>query len=47
VGRAYYNLALTHLAKGDRASALASVQEAVALGYRGASDLRDNLQRGR
>jgi eukaryotic-like serine/threonine-protein kinase len=47
VGRTHYNLALTHQAKGDRTSALASVQEAVALGYRGASDLRDNLQRGR
>jgi tetratricopeptide (TPR) repeat protein len=47
MGRTYYNLALAHLAKGDRASALASAQEAVAQGYRKADDLCDKLRRGR
>jgi len=46
VGRTHYNLALAHLAKGDRTSALASAQEAIAWGYRKAGDLGDKLRRG-
>ena len=46
VGRTHYSLALAHLAKGDRTSALASTQEAVARGYRKAGDLSESLQRG-
>lgn len=46
VGRTHYSLALAHLAKGDRTSALASAQEAVARGYRKAGDLSESLQRG-
>jgi tetratricopeptide (TPR) repeat protein len=46
ISRIHYNLALAHLAKGDRASALTSAEEAVARGYREASDLRSKLRRG-
>ena len=46
VGRTHYSLALAHLAKGDRTSALASAREAVARGYRKAGDLSESLQRG-
>ena len=45
-GRVYYNLALAELARGDRPAALASVEEALARGYREAGDLRDRLRRG-
>lgn len=47
VGRTHYNLALALLAKGDRTSALASAQEAVARGYRQAAELGESLRRGR
>jgi tetratricopeptide (TPR) repeat protein len=42
-GRIYYNLALAQLAKGDRSVALASVEQALAHGYREATGLRDSL----
>jgi eukaryotic-like serine/threonine-protein kinase len=44
-GRIYYNLALAHLARGDRKAALASAEEAVASGYQKARDFRDGLRR--
>ncbi len=47
LGRTHYNLALAHLAKGDRASAQASAQEAALRGYQQAGALRDNLRHGR
>ena len=44
-GRIHYNLALAHLARGDRKAALASAEEAVASGYQKARDFRDGLRR--
>jgi serine/threonine protein kinase/tetratricopeptide (TPR) repeat protein len=46
VGRIHYNLALAHLARGDRPSALASAEEALARGHEEAHSLRDRLRRG-
>ena len=45
-GRTHYNLALAHLARGDRKAALASAEEAVTSGYQKARDFRDDLRRG-
>ncbi len=45
LGLIHYNLALAHLARGDRAAALASAQEAVARGHDGARGLCERLQR--
>ena len=45
VGRIHYNLALAHLARGDRKAALASAEEAVTSGYQKARDFRDGLRR--
>jgi serine/threonine protein kinase/Flp pilus assembly protein TadD len=44
-GRIHYNLALAHLARGDRKAALASAEESVASGYQKARDFRDGLRR--
>ena len=44
-GRIHYNLALAHLARGDRKAALASAEEAVTSGYQKARDFRDGLRR--
>ena len=44
-GRIHYNLALAHLAQGDRKAALASAEEAVTSGYQKARDFRDGLRR--
>jgi serine/threonine protein kinase/Tfp pilus assembly protein PilF len=44
-GRIHYNLALAHLARGNRKSALASAEEAVTSGYHKARDFRDGLRR--
>lgn len=46
VGRTHYSLALALLAKGERTSALASAQEAIACGYVKARDLAEKLKRG-
>lgn len=46
-GYTHYNLALSHLAKGDRARAMAYAGEAVALGYKKASDLSESLKQRR
>jgi serine/threonine protein kinase/tetratricopeptide (TPR) repeat protein len=43
-GRIHYNLALAHLARGDRKAALASAEEAVTSGYQKARDFRDGLR---
>jgi eukaryotic-like serine/threonine-protein kinase len=45
LGLIHYNLALAHLARGDRAAALASAQNAMARGDDGARGLFDRLQR--
>ncbi|MDR3622669.1 MAG: serine/threonine-protein kinase [Paludisphaera borealis] len=45
LGRIHYNLALAHLARGDRAEAIASADEALAHGYNEARALRDGLNR--
>ena len=48
LGRIHYNLALVHLGRGDRASARASADQAIAAGDEEAWDLRDRLpQRAR
>jgi eukaryotic-like serine/threonine-protein kinase len=45
LGRIHYNLALAHLAKGERAEAIASADEALARGYDEARALRESLNR--
>jgi eukaryotic-like serine/threonine-protein kinase len=45
LGLIHYNLALAHLARGDRVAALASAQEATARGHEGARELSDRLTR--
>jgi serine/threonine protein kinase/Flp pilus assembly protein TadD len=45
VGLVRYNLALVHLARGDRPAALASAREAAARGHDGAQELHDRLER--
>ena len=47
LGLTHYNLALALLAKGDRTSALASVQEALASGYQKAADLDEKIRSGK
>jgi len=47
LGLIHYNLALAYLARGDRASALASAQEALDHGHDPARGLRDRLRRER
>jgi serine/threonine protein kinase/Flp pilus assembly protein TadD len=44
-GRIHFNLALAHLARGNRQAALASAEEAVTSGYRKAREFRDGLRR--
>jgi serine/threonine protein kinase/Flp pilus assembly protein TadD len=44
LGRIHYNLALIHLGRGDRASAGASADRAIAMGDEEAWDLRDRLR---
>ncbi len=44
IGRIHYNLALAHQARGDVASALASAEEAAAIGDADARVLRDRLR---
>ncbi|MGC8638750.1 MAG: tetratricopeptide repeat protein [Isosphaeraceae bacterium] len=44
-GRIHYNLALAFLGKGDRASARASLDKAVACGFKDVAALRDKLKR--
>jgi eukaryotic-like serine/threonine-protein kinase len=44
-GLIHYNLARAHLARGDRAAALASAEDAIDSGYKKARDLRDSLRR--
>jgi len=45
LGRIHYNLALAHLARGDRAEAIASADQALAHGYDEARTLRESLNR--
>ncbi len=47
LGLTHYNLAIALLAKGDRTSALANVQEALASGYHKAADLDEKIRRGK
>ena len=47
LGRVHYNLALAHLARGDRPSARISAEQAVAQGNEDARRLRDQLRRDR
>jgi serine/threonine protein kinase/Flp pilus assembly protein TadD len=47
LGRLHYNLALVHLATGDRDSARASAEQAIALGDKEAWNLRDRLRTDR
>jgi tetratricopeptide (TPR) repeat protein len=44
MGRIHYNLALTRLAQGDRAAALASAEQALAWGNDEARGLRERLR---
>jgi tetratricopeptide (TPR) repeat protein len=44
-GRIHYNLALAHLARGDRNAALTSAEEAVSSGYHKAREFRVGLRR--
>ena len=44
-GRIHYNLALVYFARGDRARALASAQEALGRGHDAARELSDRLRR--
>ena len=45
LGQTHYSLALAHLAKRERAAAMASVQEAIDCGYRRAAELGEKLRR--
>ena len=45
LGLIHYNLALAHLARGDRAAAIASAQVALARGHEVARDLTERLRR--
>jgi tetratricopeptide (TPR) repeat protein len=45
LGRIRYNLALAHLARGDRAEAISNADEALARGYPEARALRDRLSK--